>query len=326
MPALSVSHKDTQSSNGVSRTKKGLSRLANWSATDHAPMRRRLTEIANEAGTDKGTVHGDAQGYTLIYEMLFEPMRDRALSLLEIGLAIGGPEHGMPASRAVTGAPSAQMWRGYFPKAKILGIDISDFSRFESEWFKFYKADCGDGKQLDEVVAELSESGSSLDIIVDDASHASFHQQLTMLKLFPLLKVGGFYIIEDLNWQPERYEAQLPEVPKTSKLLAGLLEKGRFANTGRISEEAWQQIACRIGSTILIDEDYLLHLRRAYNLRSGVSARQASYMEKSLPSRLLHRKNARHIYEQMRRMIQVCLTGVAPICAGRIALAIIQKV
>jgi hypothetical protein len=82
---------------------------------------------------DKRTVHGDAEGYTLIYEMLFEHMRGSPLNLLEIGLEIGGPEHDMPASRDVTNAPSVRMWWSYFPHAKIYGIDISDLSVFETE-------------------------------------------------------------------------------------------------------------------------------------------------------------------------------------------------
>jgi hypothetical protein len=288
-------------------------------------MQRRLTEIANEARTDKGTEHGDAQGYTLVYEMLFEPMRDRALNFLEAGLAIGGPEHGMPASRQVSEAPSVRMWKEYFPHARIFGLDISDFSAFETDRFKFYQADCGDGKQLDNVVAELSGSGVFLDIIVDDASHASFHQQLTMLKLFPLLKAGGLYIIEDLHWQPKSYEGRLPKVPKTGTLFAELLENGRFVNTGSISEKDWQAVLARVGSTILLDQDYLLHLSHGYNVRSRTWARRASYKEMSWPKRLLNRKGARRIYEQMRRMTQVFSTGVAPLCSGRIALAIIQK-
>jgi len=133
----------------------------------------------------------------------------------------------------------------------------------------------------------------AFDIIVDDASHASFHQQLTMLRLFPLLKAGGFYIIEDLNWQPTIYEAQFPKVPKTSKLLAGLLEKGRLLRTGAISEELWQSIVCQIGSTILLDEDYLLHLRQGYNLHSGICAHRSSYLEISVPKRLLQRRHTR---------------------------------
>lgn len=288
-------------------------------------MRQRLTEIANDTGTDKGTVHGDAQGYTLLYEMLFERLRDSPLNLLEIGLQMGGPEHDMPASRDVTDAPSVRMWRRYFPRATIFGVDVSDFSLFATEWFHFYRVDCGEEQQLNDLVAKLGGAGVALDIVVDDASHASFHQQLTMLKLFPLLKVGGVYIIEDLNWQPKRYEAQLPKVPKTSKLLAEFLEKGCFSNTGAISKDSWEPINYRIGSMILIDEDYLLHLRRGYNLHSGVCARRPSYLEVSFPNRLLQPHHARHIYEQARRAIQLFSIGVAPLCAGRITLAVLQK-
>ena len=103
----------------------------------------------------------------------------------------------MPASREVTDAPSVRMWRGYFPKAKIFGVDISDFSLFETDWFKFYRADCGDGTQLDEVVAELSGSGVALDIIIDDASHIGHASAASYMALFPKLKSGGLYIIED---------------------------------------------------------------------------------------------------------------------------------
>jgi hypothetical protein len=123
------------------------------------------------------------------------------------------------------------MWRSYFPAARIFGVDISDFSSFNSNWFRFYQADCGDARQLDQVVTELRGSGVIFDIILDDASHASFHQQLAMLKFFPRLNPGRLYIIEDLNWQPRSYETRLPKVPKTSKLLADKLETGKFKNT-----------------------------------------------------------------------------------------------
>jgi hypothetical protein len=288
-------------------------------------MRSRLTEIANEAGTDKGTVHGDAQGYTLIYEILFEPLRFQTVNLLEVGSAIGGPEHGFPASREVFSVPSVQMWHTYFPNAKLFGVDISDFSAFRTEWFDFYRVDCGVEEQLDELVADLNASGVALDIVVDDASHASFHQQLTMLKLFPLVKPGGFYVIEDLNWQPEAYEACLPEVPKTTKFLEGLSQNGRLANTGSIPEEIWSPVVSRIGSTILIDEGYLLHLRRGYNIRAKVRAERASNLETSWSKRFLRRRHLRQCYEQLHRAARVCLTGVAPPSGGRVSLAVIQK-
>ena len=96
-----------------------------------AASRRRLTEIANEAGTAKGTVHMNAHAYTLVYEPFFEQLRDRPINLLEIGLSIGGPELGQPASRSVTDAPSVRMWRDYFRRPGFLAsiFRISKHSR-----------------------------------------------------------------------------------------------------------------------------------------------------------------------------------------------------
>ena len=47
---------------------------------------------------------------------------------------------------------------------------------------------------------------SPFDVVLDDASHASHHQQITLATLFPFLKSGGMYIIEDLHWQPKELE------------------------------------------------------------------------------------------------------------------------
>lgn len=41
-----------------------------------------------------------------------------------------------------------------------------------------------------------------MDVIIDDGSHASADQQMTLAELFPLLADGGWYFIEDLDWQP----------------------------------------------------------------------------------------------------------------------------
>jgi hypothetical protein len=304
---------------------KGASVVDDLTDTRSTVSCRRLTEIANEAGTDKGTVHKDGHAYTLVYEPLFEQLRDRPINLLEIGLSIGGPEHGEPASRKVTDAPSVRMWREYFPKARLFGVDISDFKAFETEWFTFHQADCGDEKRLEEVAAQLSKHPGGFDIIVDDGSHASYHQQLTMLKLFALVKPGGLYIIEDLHWQPREYEAKLPEVPRTSRLLEQFIQTGKFAGTGSISTAKWQELAPRIGSTLLFDEDYLYHLRLGHNSRLSQKANHPSYMEMSWPGRLARWKHARHLIEQGTRMAQMLAFGISQMCAGRIKMAIIHK-
>ena len=231
---------------------------------------RILTEIANEAGSDKGTAVGLAHGYTVIYDALFGIQFDRPINLMEIGLAMGGPEAGFPASRTVEHTPSVRMWHEYFPKATIYGVDISDCSRFETEWFHFYQADCGDAARLDEIQRSLSESGVSLDVIVDDGSHASYHQQLAFLKFFPLLKLGGFYIIEDLNWVPLHIERDLPKVPRTRDVLAQVLLHGRVVSGEAFSPQEWDSVLTDMGAILTFDDAYLADLRRQFNIRAEI--------------------------------------------------------
>ena len=67
-----------------------------------------------------------------------------------------------------------------------------------------------------------------LDIVLDDASHASHHQQYGFLELFPRLAPGGLYIIEDLRWQPPALERT--DFVKTADLFQGYLNTGAFAH------------------------------------------------------------------------------------------------
>lgn len=274
---------------------------------------RRLTDIANDTGTDKGTVHNSAHAYTLVYEALFESLRDRPINLLEIGLAIGGPEHGASADRDVTDVPSIRMWREYFPLATIYGADISDFSKFETSWFKFSRVDCGDVSGLDAIAERFRTDGVRFDIIIDDASHASYHQQLTLLKFFDLLKPGGFYVIEDLGWVPEAYETSLPSVPRTREVLAGILEKGRASQTGALQSSEWDAVMAHVGSILSFDGAYLADLRRFYTARSGGGRKAggASFLG--------------NLYKRVRSVVRLLTGETASSHVRQMQLAILQR-
>lgn len=41
------------------------------------------------------------------------------------------------------------------------------------------------------------------------------------MKLFPNVRSGGFYVIENLNWQPIPYEKELPIVTKSAAIPIG---------------------------------------------------------------------------------------------------------
>lgn len=165
-----------------------------------------LTTIMNRQGSDKGTVHGypnglfAGHGFTKVYESLFSHRRDDPVRLLEVG--IGPVEAGVGGTilyRQFHGGGSTAGWREYFSRGDIHAMDILDCSELDNDRLTTHLGDQGSRESMAKVVAKV---GKPIDIIIDDGSHQSGHQQLTLACLFPALADDGVYVIEDLDWQP----------------------------------------------------------------------------------------------------------------------------
>jgi hypothetical protein len=203
-----------------------------------------LTELANHFKSDKGTQSGaPPHRYTYLYDQLFWPVKNKEINFLEIGLAVGGPEVGGPAERTVL-SPSVQMWLTYFSKAHIFGFDISDFSHMANPRFTFIRGDVGSEIDLGRLVS----AAQAFDVIIDDASHASYHQQLAFRTLFPKLGPGGLYIIEDLHWQSPAFESTLPKVPKTAQFLTSFFEKQEYIQNSLLSADYMRDLRSEVAS------------------------------------------------------------------------------
>ncbi len=190
--------------------------------TDPAPEALHLTALANAFQSDKGTAHPEPHAYTLLYDLLLQPRRQGLRRMMEIGLCAGGPEVGGDPDRPIAAAPSVDMWLRYFPSAVVHGFDISDFSSIRDPRFVFTRGDSGVEADL-----ERAAGGETFDLVIDDGSHASFHQQLALKVLFPHLAPGGLYIVEDLHWQSPFY-ADLPATVTTAHLVDHWFRNGRF--------------------------------------------------------------------------------------------------
>jgi hypothetical protein len=120
--------------------------------------------------------------YLPIYERYFAPYRGTPARLLEIGVSGGG---------------SLDLWRRYLgPDAVIFGIDIDPAcAGVVSPPNQVRIGSQADPKFLLRVIDEMG----APDIILDDGSHVAGHQRRTFHTLFPLLKEGGLYVIEDLH-------------------------------------------------------------------------------------------------------------------------------
>lgn len=147
-----------------------------------------LSRLALLHGSDKNAGHS----YTALYHSHFAPLRGEPLKLLEIG--IGGYED------PDAGGASLRMWRDYFPQGEIFGLDYHP-KHISEERIRVFQ-----GSQADpRVVARLIEAAGDggFDIIIDDGSHRSEHVTTTFMMLFPFLKTGGWYVVEDTqtaNW------------------------------------------------------------------------------------------------------------------------------
>ncbi|MEP6260731.1 MAG: class I SAM-dependent methyltransferase [Gillisia sp.] len=127
----------------------------------------------------------DGHFYTPHYKTHFRKFKFKKIQLLEIG--VGG------YSNPREGGNSLRMWKAYFPFAKIFSIDIYDKSLLEEKRIKIFKGSQVDEKFLNHIFKEMN----SLDIIIDDGSHINEHVIKTFNILFPKLKDGGIYVIED---------------------------------------------------------------------------------------------------------------------------------
>ena len=144
-----------------------------------------LSEIMDMNRSDKGTATGEAHGYTPVYERWLEPIRNEPLRILEIGVC----DPRMPGA-------SLKGWYEYFPNAAIFGYDIVDGHRFDNDRVVTFIGDQSDRTDLGRFIEF---SGGEFDVIIDDGSHQAMHQQVSLAFLFPHLKPGGLYIIEDMH-------------------------------------------------------------------------------------------------------------------------------
>jgi hypothetical protein len=121
--------------------------------------------------TDKGTIHS----YLEVYERLFERLRLKPITLLEIGVCSGD---------------SLRMWDAYFPNGKVYGVD-NDPTAYQDDRVKIL-----DATSSFEVETKLG--GMRFDIIIDDASHRIWDQIAIYRNLSPHLAKDGIYVIEDV--------------------------------------------------------------------------------------------------------------------------------
>jgi hypothetical protein len=140
-------------------------------------MVKKLTEIGIKYQTDKAYFHY----FTEFYNDYFEKYANKQINILEIGIDKG---------------KSLLMLREYFPLATIYAIDINPESINLELGENIHKFLCS---QIDFYNINTLFGHLKFDIIIDDGSHLTSHQQKSLGFLFPYLNENGLYVCEDLH-------------------------------------------------------------------------------------------------------------------------------
>jgi len=119
--------------------------------------------------------------YLPIYEQLLAPLRRRKFALLELG---------------VWGGHSLEMWRDAFPRATVIGVDLTPPDLDLGPRVHIMRGDQADAELMQRLRNEYAPSG--FDVIIDDASHMGITTARSIQILYAEhLRPGGMYCIED---------------------------------------------------------------------------------------------------------------------------------
>ncbi len=169
-------------------------------------------------GSDK-----DRHEYTAHYEAAFDKMRESPIELLEVGIGTMIPgAHSSMVGYALEGyrpGGSLRAWRDWFPHAQITGIDVQPDTQFTGE----ERITTLLGNSTDPLSLERAlDAGKTFDIIIDDGSHYDTDQLATLANLWPRVRSGGYYVIEDItsyNRLHTEYRPLLSAMPDCREVL-----------------------------------------------------------------------------------------------------------
>jgi hypothetical protein len=126
-------------------------------------------------------VSNKIENYFEVYDNAYRNLIGKEATILEIGVQNGG---------------SLQIAEKYFINGKIFGIDVNP-KVCDLSLGKNIHTYCFDATNKD--TFEQYFGSMEFDTILDDGSHKNIDMITTFKNLFPKLKAGGVYIIEDLH-------------------------------------------------------------------------------------------------------------------------------
>lgn len=156
-----------------------------------------LLEHYKQSGnnSDKGKQHNYIQKY---YSDEFTPRRDEEINILEIGVRFGD---------------SIKLWREWFTKGDVFGIDVSYTQQAQKLLEKLDINIIIDDAYSNECIESIP--NDFFDYIIDDGPHTIESQLKFVESYLPKLKKGGKLIVEDI----EEWRRDVPKLKELGEKL-----------------------------------------------------------------------------------------------------------
>jgi hypothetical protein len=205
-------------------------------------------------GTDKSSSATLSWDYLRHYQQLFAPWRDQPINFMEIGVARG---------------LSLNVWRTFFSRANIVGIDINpSCARLAGNRVIIKIGSQEDPGFMHAVCAQYPPS-----IVIDDGSHEAHHTVFTFEEVFPALLAGGLYVIEDTELHFEKWVGRFAGDGSVSVPdYFGAISRARMAN-GTEAKKLWgrqKYIAEHVDSITFIGGAIIVQKRQPRDVRSAI--------------------------------------------------------
>lgn len=148
--------------------------------------------LARNLGVDKVVAHS----YHHAYAKYLEPIRNKKLTFLEIGLGCGMAD---PRNPTVGAGLSMKLWTRFLPNTDQW---MFEFNRVCAEQLARPALGdhliVGDQSSVADLNAAIKKIGA-FDIVIDDGGHSMDQQIISLQVLFPAVRPGGLYFVEDLE-------------------------------------------------------------------------------------------------------------------------------
>ena len=172
-----------------------------------------------------------AHGYAKIYEDLFKSQRNKPLKILEIGSFYGN-------------ASAALFF--YFRNSLIYSADINpDMYKYKGSRLINYFVD---SSSRESIIKNILSQNIEFDIIIEDASHMLKDQIISLFILFPKIKKGGLFIIEEIDFPEKKEDMRIGQSKPDLKTILKKIQTNEDFDSEYVNKNEKEYLISNVGS------------------------------------------------------------------------------